>query len=150
MSSYTQVRGWLNISSIKAHPIEEIRLNLKKVQEKFVNDKTLVDSTGDLLERKNLCYDTIIHKGGNDSVFIFFGTERNYCDDTAFQWIKFLIKYFPSAEGRIDFQNENDNMYEECKSRYLLIRDGEIIKDDYTETWCEGYGNRYKGGNINE
>jgi hypothetical protein len=165
MGMYTQVRGWLNVDSIGCDNLGEIQSKLEQAKEYFESDATLKDSDNDTLERKWVCHDTIANGGGNGSVYIFFGTELKNYGNPAYEWIKFLLKYFPNAEGRIDFQYEEENYWEDINyeeeketesnpgyyqednkgsmSRYLLIRDGKIIKDDYTRTWCKGYGNMY-------
>lgn len=168
MGMYTQIRGWLNVDSIGGIDDNLLKITeiLKQAQDDFKNDNTIIDSYDNTpIERKWVCEDTIIHEGGNGSKYIFFGTELKNYGNPAYEWIKYLIKYFPNAEGRIDFQYEEEDYWEDInfdvekenennpwyrgenegsESRYLLIRNGSIIKDDYTRTWCKGYGNMYK------
>lgn len=164
MGMYTQIRGWLNVDSIGYNNLGEIQSKLEQAKDDFEADTTLKDCDNDTLDRKWVCHDTIANGGGNGSAYIFFGTELKNYGNPAYEWIKFLLKYFPNAEGRIDFQYEEENYWEDInldvdnndltrsqldccigdESRYLLIRDGKIIKDDYTRTWCKGYGNMYK------
>jgi hypothetical protein len=137
MGMYTQIRGWLNVDSIgdyEGNNYREIYNKLTQAQENFQDDLTIK------VDRRWVCNDTVLHKGGNGSVYIFFGTELKNYDSAAESWIKYLLNYFPNAEGRIDFQYEEDEYY--CF--YWLISGGKIIKDDRTEKWCEGYGNMYK------
>ena len=150
MGMYTQVRGWLNVDSIgdyKCERYKKICQLLKKAQNDFENDNTILDVDGEPLERKWVCRDTIVHKGGNGSVYLFFGTELKNYGNPAYHWVVYLLKYFPNAEGRIDFCYEEEYIGED-KSRYLLIRDGKIIEDGYTTTWTKGYGNIFKPKNI--
>ena len=145
MGMYTQIRGWLNIDSIgNGTSINVLERKLRSAQEGFQRDITLVDTyDGTPLERRWVCEHTYIHGGGNGSAFIFFGTELKNYGQPAEQWIKYLLNFFPNAEGRIDFQYEED--YEECK--YWLIHKGTVIKEDYNPIWCEGYGNMYEETN---
>ena len=137
MGMYTQIRGWLNVDSIgdyQGKNFEEIERKLLSAQEGFQRDITIESS------RKWVCQDTYAHRGGNGSTYIFYGTElKNYNSD-AEQWIKYLLDFFPNAEGRIDFQYEED----ECYHYYWLIAKGKIVKEDTEEIYCEGYGNMYK------
>jgi hypothetical protein len=140
MGMYTQVRGWLNVDSIgdyEGNRYKEILSRLEKAKQDFQSDELIK------VDRKWVCENTIAYKGGNGSVFLFFGTELKNYDNPAYRWVEYLIKYFPNAEGRIDFCYEEEYIGE-SQSRYLLIRDGQIIKDDYTETWTNGYGNTFK------
>ena len=163
MGMYTQVRGWLNIDSIGYGDERLIKAEklLEQAKEDFENDNTLVDYDGDKLARKWVCHNTTLVEGGNGSLFLFFGTELKNYGNPAKAWIEYLIKYFPNAEGRIDFQCEEEERWEdvnldidnnnltrsqlECsiggQSNYILIYKGKIIKDDYCRTWCKGYGN---------
>lgn len=137
MGMYTQVRGWLNIDSISHGQNEQAIINkLHQTREEF--------SDSDSHCRKWVSRDTIIHFGGNGSAFLFIGTElKNYDQDTE-TWIKYLLDAFPNAEGRIDFQYEDEEYDdEESKSKYWLIREGTIIEEGWGRTWCRGYGNSY-------
>ena len=160
MGMYTQVRGWLNVDSIgHAGNLLKITEQLHKAQDDFENDKSQE------LDRKWVCRDTIANQGGNGSVYLFFGTELKDYSSSAYKWIKYLLKYFPTAEGRMDFQYEEERYWENInlnvetqyeinpyykgelegsESRYLLIRKGKVRKDGITRTWCEGYGNMYE------
>ncbi len=135
MGMYTQVRGWLNVDSIGS--IE----NKNKLKELLVKAKEEYEQIEDL-DRKWVCDDTVLHFGGNGSAYLFIGTELKNYDDSVDEWVKTLIKTFPNSEGRIDFQYELDD--EDSGSRFILVRNGKIIKDDIGETWCYGYGNMYK------
>lgn len=145
---YTQVRGWLNVGSIEDRETYDLaKERLRKAQEAFLDDKTI---------RSWVCQDTLVHLGGNGSIYLFFGTElKNYNDD-AETWIKYLLTYFPSAEGRIDFQFENEQpptvtytwsgqeVEDYTTSKFWLIHDGNIVKEDRDKTWTNGYGNEFK------
>lgn len=138
MGMYTQVRGWLNVDSISygGKNISEIKNKLEEAQITFQSVHN---------GRSWVSEDTIIHAGSNGSVFIFFGTELKNYDEDAESWIKHLIKYFPNAEGRIDFQYETEKYFEEgSKSKYWLIREGVVVTSSTDDTWCYGYGNSYK------
>lgn len=134
MGMYTQIRGWLNVDSIGSienkYKLEEL---LNKAKEEY--------NAKENLDRKWVCEDTILHLGGNNSAYLFIGTELKNYDKSVDEWIKTLIKTFTNAEGRIDFQYEEDN--EDTGSRFILIKNGEIIKDTIGETWCRGYGNMF-------
>lgn len=137
MGMYTQVRGWLNVDSIGDYDcknFEEIERKLLSAQEGFQRDATIG------AVRKWVCHDTHAHRGGNGSTYIFFGTELKNYDNDAERWIEYLINFFPNAEGRIDFQYEEDS--EKCK--YWLIAGGRIVEDSCNSVWCYGYGNMYK------
>lgn len=136
MGMYTQIRGWLNVDSIGDYAGErfkEIQNKLLSAQEEFQNDESIK------ADRKWVCHDTLVHRGGNGSAYIFIGTELKNYDSDAEQWIKYLLNYFPNAEGRVDFQYEED----ECYCWYWLIAEGKIINEDRIEKWCYGYGNTY-------
>lgn len=137
MGMYTQVRGWLNVDSIgdyNGENFKEIQKKLLSAQEGFQRDTTIE------VDRKWVCEDTILHSGGNGSTYIFFGTELKNYGDPAGQWIKYLLNFFPNAEGRIDFQYEEDTGYH----KYWIISNGKVIKEDMEEIYYEGYGNMYK------
>lgn len=143
MGMYTQIRGWLNVDSIgdyEGKRFQEINLLLQKAKDDFENDRTVLNYRGEPMERKWVCHDTIAHRGGNGSVYLFFGTELKNYGSPAEAWIEYLIKYFPNAEGRIDFQYEEDEY--ECE--YWFISHGAVIKRSNNEKWCEGYGNSFK------
>ena len=133
MGMYTQIRGWLNINSIGSKMLLKNEVTFKKAQLEF---SLLSEDKG---ERKWVCEDTIIYTGSNCSQWIFIGSEYKNYDKSMDNWIDLLLKFFPMAEGRIDYQYEEEHIG--GKSRYLLIRGGTIIKDSYCETWCIGYGN---------
>ncbi|WP_143322635.1 hypothetical protein [Clostridium sp. HBUAS56010] len=141
MGMYTQVRGWLNVDSIGDYTggnYIEIEKKLLSAQEGFQRDTTITDLYGiKPMERKWVCQDTVLHKGGNGSVYIFFGTELKNYGNPAGQWIKYLLNFFPNAEGRIDFQYEED----ESECDYWLISRGKILKEESNPIWCIGYGN---------
>lgn len=140
MGMYTQIRGWLNVDSIGNNEnFELLARTLESTKDYFENDDTIVDVCGNKLERKWVCNDTYIHQGGNGSIYIFFGTELKNYGCPAEIWIKYLLEWFPNAEGRIDFQYEEDEVF--CK--YWLITKGKIFKQDLNPVWCEGYGNMY-------
>lgn len=143
MGMYTQIRGWINVNSIGDYAGERrntINQLLQEAKNSFENDETILDITGKPLARKWVCNSTIAHEGGNGSMYLFVGTELKNYGCPAEIWIKYLLKYFPNAEGRIDFQYEEDE--NQCK--YWLIHKGEIIKEDFNDVWCEGYGNFFK------
>ncbi|MCY9592344.1 hypothetical protein PC41400_15025 [Paenibacillus chitinolyticus] len=136
MGMFTQVRGWLNIDSIGDFNKENYRALRNKLNE--VRKDYLDFAEG----RACISEDTNIHLGANNSIFLFIGTELKNYDDDAEEWIKYLIARFPNAEGRIDFQYEiEDFRDQDSKSKYWLIRGGEIIEEGYCKTWCTGYGN---------
>lgn len=135
MGMYTQIRGWLNVDSIAYKNEDKINKIFNSAKEEF--------ESRDDLDRKWVCEDTIIHFGGNGSAWIFIGTEMKNYDNSMNEWINTIIKYFPNAEGRIDYQYELDD--KESGSRYLLIHNGKIIKDGICEPWCIGYGNMFEG-----
>lgn len=143
MGMYTQARGWLNVDSISygGKNLGAINGKLKEAQATFENVHE---------GRSWVCEDTLIHSGGNGSIYIFFGTELKNYDDDAEEWVKHLIKHFPSAEGRIDFQYEEEDYNEEgSQSKYWLIREGKLIEEGYCKTWCYGYGNDFNKDNKN-
>lgn len=129
MGMYTQVRGWLNIDSIGYENKKILQNKLLEAQTSFEDEK--------LCDRSWICRNTILHMGGNGSAFLFIGAELKNYDMDAEKWIEYLLKFFPNAEGRIDFQYEEDE--EECE--YWLIRDGFVLHKGYNAVWCEGYGN---------
>jgi hypothetical protein len=138
MGMYTQVRGWLNIDSIGlTNRYYEAQIRLLEAKNDFMHNEEYKDI------RRWVCNDTIYHCGSNDVSYLFIGSELKNYDDDALTWIKYLLKYFPNAEGRIDFQYEEE-IPGESESRYLLIYQGEIIKNDTCDTWCDGYGNKFK------
>lgn len=132
MGMYTQVRGWLNVDSMgfNNEPLLRKRLSdaINSFQDKHVG-------------RAWVCNDTVLHIGANGSAFIFFGTElKNYNSD-AEAWIEHLITFFPNAEGRVDFQYEEDESVCKC----WLIAKGSIENSYLNDVWCVGYGNKFKG-----
>lgn len=141
MGMYTQVRGWLNVDSIGFNGEEKLERQLMEAKESFKRSAKC--------DRKWVCEDTILHIGGNGSAYLFFGTELKNYDRAAEEWIEHLLTFFDNAEGRIDFQYE-----EECvggedygtgivndKSTYWEIYQGKVTKIDKCDCWCEGYGN---------
>lgn len=144
MGMYTQVRGWLNIVSVgDYYQSQYIKAEerLEKAKREFQTDDTIMELyNNEPLERKWVCEDTYIHGGGNGSAYIFIGTELKNYGNPAEVWIKYLLKYFPNAEGRMDFQYEKDK--DECK--YWLIANGKIIKESVNPVWCKGYGNDFE------
>lgn len=140
MGMYTQVRGWLNIDSIGDRAsIDQMGQKLSDVMVSFENR---IDSEN---IRSWVCHDTVLHLGGNGSKYLFFGTELKNYNDEAEKWIDFLLLYFPSAEGRIDFQYEDEDPDDKhSTSKYWLIRSGKIVEMARCKTWCIGYGNSYK------
>jgi hypothetical protein len=126
MGMYTQIRGWLCVGSINSHPESGKLFNEAKA--KYIAEQSTPR-----------CYlvasDTNFQVGSNHCRFIFIGTELKNYDNDAENWIKYLLSVFPWAEGRIDFQFENDT--DKCKC--WKIYDGEI--DEYYEKrWYKGYG----------
>lgn len=131
MGFYTQVRGWLNVDSISTSSHVELQRHLFEVRRAFKETN---------VPRSWVSEDTCITLGANGSKFIFIGTEMKNYDDVAEEWIKFLLPYFPNAEGRIDFQTEREEPGE-TTSKYWLIYKGEIVEEGRCVTWCKGYGN---------
>lgn len=141
MGMYTQVRGWLNIGSIGSHNLTQVLSTLNQAREEF---RTL---NKDKLDRLWVCEDCMGSSGSNGSAWIFIGSEHKNYDDSMDEWIKHLLKAFPTAEGRIDWQyEEEDPKDRKSTSRYLLIYRGKIIDDNLCPTWCEGYGNGREEG----
>lgn len=132
MGMYTQARGWLNVFSIgREEHGSNAEYNLQEAKHTFKANYPNI--------RNWVCEDTVCHQGGNGSVYLFFGTElKNYNED-AQKWIEHLLTYFPSAEGRIDFQYEEVDFGDETPC--WLIYNGEVIKKGKTTAWCKGYGN---------
>lgn len=134
MGMYTQVRGWLNINSIAKIDKTSIKERLDRAKNEFHEYYKHSDVLTFITD------DTLIHFGSNNSVYIFFGTElKNYNEDCE-KWISHLLEYFPSAEGRIDFQYEEEEIEENSESKIWKIYQGEI-EESFTKTWCKGYGN---------
>lgn len=167
MGMYTQVRGWLNVDSIGKYGgenLSRIKVLLEVAKENFKSDTT-IDA-----DRKWVSDDTVVFSGANNSTYLFIGTELKNYDDDAEKWIKYLIDYFPNAEGRIDFQYEEESPWVNLKddseeksedniigwhyendvdsdstySTYWLIRNGQVILEDKCKTWCKGYGNMFE------
>ena len=137
MGMYTQIRGWLNVDSIgdyNGKNKSEIERKLLSAQEGFQRDVTIE------VDRKWVCEDTILHSGSNGCTYIFFGTELKNYGNPAEQWINYLLDFFSNAEGRIDFQYEEDS----DQHKYWIISKGKLVKEDYEDIYCEGYGNMYK------
>jgi len=127
---YTQAMGMLNIASINAtgKRFEEYKQILAQAQESFkIENQSL---------RNWLCDNTFIEMCGNASVFIFFGTELKNYDDDIETWIRYLIKFFPYAEGIVSSQFEQD----EFAHLYFIYR-GEIQKEMESPIITEGCGN---------
>lgn len=132
MGMYTQVRGWLNVDSIGCgENFIEIQEKVEILKEKFKSECTI--------DRTWVCEDTIVHTGGNGSVFIFIGTELKNYGNPAMAWLEFLVKEFPNAEGSVDFQYEEYDF-----SSVYYIRNGEISKPVECPYPTRGYGNMYK------
>lgn len=136
MGMYTQVRGWLNVDSIGSKDnFKEINSVIEHAKEEFKAKHS---------SRTWVCEDTTVVMGGNHSVYVFFGTELKNYEQEAQTWVRHLISYLPTAEGRIDFQYEEEAPIDGSESIYWLIRNGEVISEGVTPTWCEGYGNMWK------
>ena len=132
MGMYTQARGWLNVNSIGIGNKFKIENLLEEAKETFQGE----------VDRDWVCHDTVLHTGNNGSIYLFFGTELKNYDRECEKWIEHLIRYFPNAEGRIDFQYEEERIGDD-KSKYWLIYQGKIKKEGYDHTWCYGYGNQF-------
>lgn len=139
MGMYTQIRGWLNVDSIGDYKGERFDI----IKDKLEQTKYDFQNNGLVLDRKWVSNDTSVLQGGNGSVYLFIGTELKNYDNSFDEWVKYLLTQFPNAEGRIDYQYEEEDWECEDKSRYLLIRKGEIIEDNRCITWCYGYGNMF-------
>ena len=131
MGMYTQARGWLNVDSIGFGRKAMLAEKLTDAQDSFKQNKNI---------RSWVCEDTVLHYGSNGSAYLFFGTELKNYDDDAEKWINHLITFFPNAEGRVDFQYEEDA--ETCKC--WLISKGKVLKEYQNPVWCEGYGNTFE------
>lgn len=137
MGMYTQVRGWLNINSIYIEDEDLIKNRLDEAKKDFREKHEHSNVATFIVD------DTLIHSGSNDSVFLFFGTElKNYSEDCE-TWIEHLLLYFPSAEGRIDFQYELEEREENSESKFWEIYEGKI-EESASKTWCKGYGNSFR------
>lgn len=129
MGMYTQIRGWLNVDSISYDNEIILQQRLLKAQEDFKKNFTEI--------RSWVCADTVLHVGSNGSAYLFFGTELKNYDQDAEKWIKHLITYFSNAEGRIDFQYEEDTI----NTTYWLVAHGQVVEEGKCHLWCGGYGN---------
>lgn len=133
MGMYTQVKGYLNVDSI-GYATEGLSELLQQAKDAFVSDDDIACSRKEIVTE-----DTIIHFGFNASAFVFIGSEfKNYCQD-AQEWVRYLLEWFPNAEGRIDFQ------YEENESATSwVISEGEVKMVEEVSVKTEGYGNCFK------
>lgn len=136
LGMYTQVRGWLNVDSIAfgTERFDILSRQLEQAKNDFMGR--------DLCVRKWVSDYTWIHLSSNGAVFLFVGAEIKNYDSDAETWIKHLVKYFPNAEGRIDFQYEEEEA-EADESKYWEIYKGRI-KERHCATWCKGYGNMFE------
>ena len=133
MGMYTQVKGYLNVDSIGFETVGLAQARLNEAKLSFLKDDTINCS-----RKAIVTGDTFLHVGFNASAFIFIGTEfKNYCRD-AEAWLDYLLKYFPNAEGRVDFQYEED----ECATSRIIAR-GEIVRQEEVGVKTEGYGNSF-------
>lgn len=130
---YTQVRGFLNVDSIGYKDnYYEILNKLDKAKFDFENDDDIE------IDRKWVCENTTCCIGANSSVFLFIGTELKNYDNPAMAWLKYLLDYFPNAEGIISFQYEE----EEFSTLYFICH-GEIVGSEISKFKTFGYGNEY-------
>lgn len=135
MGMYTQVRGWLNVDSIS---YDKDYGSKNYLEIKYILDNAKLDFMKSDIPRSWVCKHTTLHVGGNGSVFLFIGTElKNYGNPTL-EWLKFLIKRFPNAEGSVDFQYEEDEY-----STTYFIREGQIRGITQCPHASKGYGNIY-------
>ena len=130
MGMYTQAMGMLNIASINvtSKKFEDYKEILAQAQTSYKLENPTT--------RSWLCDTTFIEMCGNASVFIFFGTELKNYDDDIETWIRYLIRFFPYAEGIVSSQYEQD----EYAHLYFIYR-GEIQKEMKSPIVTEGYGN---------
>lgn len=133
MGMYTQVRGWLNVDSISYRHGEQLEVILSTAKAdfaKFCEGKSI---------RRWVKDDVILHNGSNGCAFIFIGSELKNYDQDAQTWIKFLLPYFPNAEGLIYFQYEDT---EDNENTVWTISHGKVIKEEHMATVFKGYGNQ--------
>lgn len=135
MGMYTQIRGWLCVGSITTDTESKYLENLfNKTQDDYEQLEKTPRATTPIRN-------TYFIEGNNGACYVFIGTEFKNYDKDAEEWIKYLLSVFTWAEGRIDFQYEED--YDEeiglgtCKC--WKIAKGQI--EEYQEkVWCKGYG----------
>lgn len=129
MGMYTQAKGMLNVDSIRGgQNFYDIQQKLDDLKEKFEEEK--------LVDRTWVCDGTIAMLSSNGGVFIFFGAElKNYSNEID-TWIDYLLKGFPTAEGKFDIQYEE---YEFPTTYYVY--QGKIVDKKECTVRQNGYGN---------
>lgn len=129
MGMYTQAKGMLNVKSIGGiSDFDVFNEKLKNTQNRFILENEDIGSW--------VCENTHAVLGGNGSVFIFFGTElKNYNNEIRL-WIDYLLKEFPTAEGKFDIQYEEFDY-----PTTLFVYSGKIVKQEEIKVKQNGYGN---------
>lgn len=135
MGMYTQIRGWLNVGSISSMQEREAEEGIAQARKLFaVKTKELE------LARPWVSEDTHVVFGSNGAAWIFFGAELKNYDESFDEWFKCVIEAFPFAEGRLDYQYEEESPGEsDC--RVVKVYKGKIISDTREPAWCNGYEN---------
>lgn len=128
MGFYTDVRGWLQVSDPKLNTADlEVRLDWAR-REFYAT----YPENRDWLPRATF----VAPMAFNGEMFIFIGCSLKNYDDDYRRWLAILCKHFPSANGRIDCQDEDDIYDPRDGSDAVLtirIRAGEMA-EDWTET----------------
>ena len=127
MGMYTQAKAILNIASISSKErFKKTEKKLQNLQHKYINESNYGGC---------VCEDTHVFMGGNASIFISFGTELKNYDNGIMNWLEYLINNFPSSEGIITIQYEEDE-----KADVYNVYKGKINKK-ISEIESIGYGN---------
>ena len=133
MRMYTQAKGILNVDSVNSlFNNDELYEILQQAKYDFYNDNNIQ------IDRKWVCDNTGIVEGGNGSSFIYFCAEMKNYGDPIRAWIKYLLNYFPNAEGQMLIQYE----CQVCPN-VITIFQGKIVSDVESDFKQIGYGNTH-------
>lgn len=140
---YIQVKGLLHLCSKRWSIKGQVLLNLKKRLSRAKAEFTNKIYDGEIqVDKSWVCNTTSIICGENNSFFLaVIGDIKACCTDIK-EWVKILLKFFPTSEGDITIQHEDESYLIRGSKVYVMkIREGEIVEELLEPSEFIGYGN---------